>query len=184
MRQDKHFLLDEVTESIDKFGSFFVLRYAGMKANVAGHFRREVHKLGGDVHMMRKRILLKAAESMGIPLDKVEMDGHIGVVFAAGDPVMMGKALIQFGKENSGAVNLVGAHVEKQVFNASETIQLTELPSKPEMQAQFLGTLEAPLSETLAVMEALISSVVYCLDNHIKQLADPDADSHVEQGAE
>jgi large subunit ribosomal protein L10 len=32
-----------------------------------------------------------------------------------------------------------------------------------------LAVLEAPLSQTLAVMEALLSSVVYCLDNKAKQ---------------
>lgn len=169
MRSDKHFLLDEITESIDKFGAFFVMRYSSLKANTAGAFRREVLKRGGDVHVMRKRLLLKAAEEKGINLDKVALDGHVGLVFAADDPVEMCKALIQFGKENGDAVQLVGGHVEKQVFNAQQVVQFSSLPSKPEMQAQLLATFEAPLSQTLAVFEALITSVVYCLDNKVKQ---------------
>jgi large subunit ribosomal protein L10 len=169
MRSDKHFLLDEVTEFIEKFDAFFVMRYTGLKANLANDFRREVLKRGGDVHMMRKRLLLKATESVGINLEGVPLDGHIGIIFASEDPVAMSKALIQFGKENNEAVQLVGGHVEKQVFDARGVVQFAALPSKPEMQAQLLGTFEAPLSQTLAVFEALVTSVVYCLDNKVKQ---------------
>jgi large subunit ribosomal protein L10 len=178
MRQDKHLLLDEITESMNKFESFFVMRYEGLKANIANSFRREVLKQGGDVHVMRKRLLLKAAEAFGVTLDNVPLDGHIGVVFADEDPVTMLKSLIQFSKENGEAVKLVGGYAEKQVFDAQQVARLAELPSKPEMQAQLLGTLEAPLSQTLAVMDALVASAVYCLDNYIsKQQADDTADA-------
>lgn len=172
MRSDKHFLLDEVTESIDQFGSFFVMRYKGLKANLANELRRQVLKVGGDVQVLRKRLLVKAADNKGIDLHKVALDGHIGVVFASGDPVAMSKMLIQFGKENGETVTLIGGHVEQQTLNAQEVLQYAELPSKPEMRALLLGTLEAPMSQTLAVIDAILSSVVYCLDNKIKQLSE------------
>ena len=34
--------------------------------------------------------------------------------------------------------------------------QISKLPGKDEMRAQFLGLLEAPMAQTLAVMEAVI----------------------------
>jgi large subunit ribosomal protein L10 len=36
------------------------------------------------------------------------------------------------------------------------------------MRAQFLGLLEAVPAQTLGVMDALLTSVVYCLDNKSK----------------
>lgn len=169
MRSDKHLLLDEVTESIQKFDHFFVMRYQSLAANVANRFRNEVAKRGGDVHILRKRLLLKAAEAMGYDINGISLDGHVGLVFAAGDPVDIVKALIQFGKENNDAISLVGAHVDKQILSAEQIVTLSNLPSKPEMQAQLLATFEAPMAQTLSVMEALISSVVYCLDNKVKK---------------
>lgn len=165
MRQDKHLLLDEVTESIKKYENFFVMRYKGMTANMANVFRGEVVKRGGDVHILRKRLLLKAAESIGLPVENVNLDGHVGLVFAGNDPVEMSKTLIQFGKDNNEAVTLVGARVENQMLGPQEVITLSQLPGKNDMRAQLLATFEAPMSQTLAVMEALIASVVYCLDN-------------------
>ena len=48
-------------------------------------------------------------------------------------------------------------------------VRLSLTASKDEMRAQFLGLLEAPLAQTLAVMDAVLSSVVYCLDNKSKE---------------
>lgn len=175
MRQDKHLLLDEITDFIDNYGTFFVMRYKGLTSELAAGFRREVRKGGGDVQIMRKRIFLKAAEARGISFTEIPLEGHIGVIFASGDPVTMSKALIQYGKENGEAITLIGAHVERQVLTAQAVMQLSELPSKQEMQAQLLATLEAPMSQLLAVMEALVTSVVYCLDNKVKQLSGEEA---------
>ena len=49
--------------------------------------------------------------------------------------------------------------------SASDVEQISKLPSKEEMRAQFLGTLEAPLSQTLGVIEALLTTVMHCLEN-------------------
>ena len=46
---------------------------------------------------------------------------------------------------------------------------LSKLPGKDEMRAQLLAYLEAPMAQTLAVMDALLTSVVYCLENKSKQ---------------
>ena len=39
---------------------------SGLSANKANEFRREVAKIGGDVGVMRKRVLIKAAEAAGV----------------------------------------------------------------------------------------------------------------------
>ncbi len=43
------------------FASFVIMRYLGLKANKAGEFRRQIAALGGDVEVMRKRILRQSS---------------------------------------------------------------------------------------------------------------------------
>ncbi len=66
-------------------------------------------------------------------------------------------------------VEVVGGRFEGKMYTGADVEKLSNLPSKDEMRAQFLSVLEAPMSQTLAVMEALLTSVVYCLDNKSKQ---------------
>lgn len=168
MRQDKHLLLDEIKDQIEKYDSFVVMRYLKLSANKANHFRREVRKLGGDVGVMRKRVLIKAADNAGVSLDVKALPGHIGLVYAMKDPIELTKFVMQFGEDNDKSIEVIGGRIDGQLYNAVQVNALSKLPGKNEMRAQLLGTLEAPMAQTLAVMEALLSSVVYCLDNKAK----------------
>jgi large subunit ribosomal protein L10 len=168
MRQDKQLLLDEIKDQIGKYDSFVVMRYLKLTANKANQFRREVRKMGGDVGVMRKRVLVKAADNAGISLDVKELPGHIGLVYAMKDPIEMTKFVMQFGEDNDQSIEVIGGRIDGQLYNAPDINALSKLPGKDEMRAQLLGTLEAPMAQTLAVMEALLSSVVYCLDNKAK----------------
>lgn len=170
MRQEKHLLLDEVKDQIDENkGSFLVMRYVGLTANKATAFRRTVRQSGGSVAVMRKRILKKAAEASGINLEIAALPGHIGVVYTNQDPIEMTKLVIKFGQENAKMVQVIGGRFDGQLYNAADVEKLSKLPDLNGMRSQLLGLFEAPMAQTLAVMEALLSSVVYCLDNKCKE---------------
>lgn len=168
MRQEKQLLLNEVKEQIEHFDSFVIMRYLGLSANKASEFRREVAKTGGGVEVMRKRLLVKAAQAAGITLDAESLSGHIGLVYAGTDPIETTKLVFKFSQENEKRIEVVGGRFEGTLYSAADVEKLSKLPSRDEMRAQFLGLLEAPMAQTLAVMDALLTSVVHCLDNKCK----------------
>ena len=169
MRKEKHLLLDEIKGQIEEHGSFVIMSYQRLGANSANAFRGEIAKLGGNIEMVRKRMLVKAADASGITLDVASLPGHIGLVFGGRDPLETTKAVFKFKQENDKVVEVIGGRFEGQLYSGADIEALSKLPGKDEMRAQLLGVLEAPLSQTLAVMEAILSSVVYCLDNKCKQ---------------
>lgn len=176
MRQEKHFLLDEVRGQIQtNNGSFVIIQNVGLTANKSTEFRRAVRKNGGNVEIMRKRILKKAAEESGIDLDLAALPGHIGVVYTGEDPIEMTKFVIKFGQDNNKMVNVIGGRFDGQLYHAADVERLSKLPGRDGMRAELLGLFEAPMAQTLAVIEALLSSVVYCLDNKAKENT-PDAE--------
>lgn len=168
MRQEKQLLLDEVRGQLDKSNSFVILSYSKLSANSANDFRRAIAKNGGSLEVVRKRVLIKAAEAAGVKLDLASLPGHIGLVFAGQDPLETTKLVFKF-RQDTNALEVVGGKVDGLMYSGADMETLSNLPSKDVMRAQFLGTLEAPLSQTLAVMEAILTSVVYCLDNKSKQ---------------
>jgi large subunit ribosomal protein L10 len=169
MRKEKQLLLDEIKEQISEQSSFVIMRYQGLSANKANDFRHEIHKLGGGVEMVRKRVLIKAAEKAGIALDIAALPGHISLVFGGDDPLETTKAVFKFSQETNKTVEVIGARFEGKLYSGADIIMLSQLPNKNEMRAQLLSVFEAPMAQTLAVMDALLSSVVYCLDNKSKQ---------------
>lgn len=169
MRQEKQLLLDEIKDQIDRFPSFIVTSYFELKANVANDLREEIAKTGGDYEVVRKRVLLKAAEKAGVELNPEILKGHIGLVFAGADPVETAKLVYKFSKDNGKKIEVVGGRFDGRMYGAEDVEMISTLPGKDEMRAQLLGTLEAPLSQTLSVMDSILTSVVYCLENKCKQ---------------
>lgn len=170
MRQEKQLLLEEIKGHIEKHhGAFLIMRYQGLSAPLSYALRREVQKVGGDLEIVRKRVLAKAAEAAGITLDVSKFEGHVAIVLAGKDPIETTKVLQRFSENNEKSVEVIGGRIDGQLYDAAQMDALSKLPGKTEMQAQLLSVFEAPLSQTLAVMEAILLSPIYCLDNKAKE---------------
>ncbi|MCB1134722.1 MAG: 50S ribosomal protein L10 [Chlamydiia bacterium] len=172
MRQEKQLLLDELKDKISDSGSFVFTRYEKLSANQANDFRGILAKVGGELEVVRKRVLIKAALAAGVELDLKMLEGHVGVVFSGDDAVVTAKTIIDFSKDSNDSLKILGGFFDGKLCDAQQVDTLSKLPGKDEMRAQFLGLLEAPMAQTLAVMEALLCSVPYCLDNKISESGD------------
>lgn len=169
MRPEKQLLKNEIKDKIERFESFVIMQYTSLSANTANDFRREIGKMGGDVEVVRKRVLLKAAEDAGVQLDLSSLPGHIGIVFFGQDPIESTKTVIKFSQDRDKVIQVIGGRFDGQLYSGADVERLSTLPGKDEMRAQLLSVFEAPLSQTLAVIEALLASVPYCLDNKSKE---------------
>ncbi|MEC7838420.1 MAG: 50S ribosomal protein L10 [Chlamydiota bacterium] len=169
MRPEKQLLLDEVKEQISEYSDFAIFQYSGVSANKISDFRTEIAKLGGEVQMVRKRILIKAAAAAGVELDLATLPGHIGLVYSGEDAVEMTKAVFQFSKDTDKALQVLGGQLDGQLYNAADVETLSKLPGRDEMRAQLLGLFEAPMSQMVSVVNALLTSVPYCLENKCKE---------------
>lgn len=170
MRREKQYLLEGIKEQIKHHGNTFVImKYEGLSANTVNEFRRAILAIGGNVEVMRKRILTKACQEAGIQVPLEMLTGHIGVVFSGPDAIETTKLVFKFSQDNGKTISVVGGHIDGKLYQGNDVETLSKLPGKDEMRAQLLATFEAPMSQTLAVMEALLTSVVYCIDNKTKE---------------
>ena len=182
MREEKNLLKQEIKRKIERFDSFVIMQYEKFKANTANAFRREIGKVGGDVEVGRKTVLAKAFQDAGIEIDPSTLTGHVGVVFLGEDPIEMTKTVIKFSQSNDKVFKLLGGRFEGQFYQGADVEKLATLPSKNEMRAQLLSVLEAPLSQTLAVMDAILTSVPHCLENKAKQSEEGQTDEGQTEG--
>ena len=168
MKREKQLLLDEIKEQLTQSPSFLITQYAKLGANKATEFRRELRKSGVDMEMVGKRMFLKAAEQIGIKLSIDDFPGHLGIIFAGQEPVEVVQSVLKYSKGNDDCFAVLGGRVEGHLITAADVKRLAQLPNKNTMRSQFLGLLEAPLSQTLAVFEAVLTSVPYCLENKVQ----------------
>ncbi|MFZ4773515.1 MAG: 50S ribosomal protein L10 [Chlamydiia bacterium] len=168
MRKEKEYLLEEIADFIPQGSNLVLINYGKMEPNVAQKFRKRISGKGGRYLVVKKRIFRKAAEIKGMKIDISHLKGHVGFVVAKDHFLETTKELYNFRTENKDLIEVLGGHYEGSFCSSSQVEMISKLPSLDEMRAQFLGTLEAPLSHTLGAIEAIITSVIYCLDNKAK----------------
>lgn len=169
MRQEKQLLLNEIKEKIDSSKALVLAQYRSLDPNISANLRANLEQTGAELEVVKKRILLKAAQSAGIILNTFDMQGHVAVVFASQDPISATKVIYKFCQDNEKNVEVVGGCFEGEICSAADVKQISQLPSKEEMQAQFLSVLEAPMAQVLSVVQSLLTSIMYCLDNKSQQ---------------
>lgn len=170
MREEKKLLLESLKEEIEESNGFVVVRHTGLNAGATDEFRTAVVNGGANFEVVRKRVFIKAAEAAGIEdLSEELLSGSIGVVFAKDEPVQAAKAIVTCEKETKGKVEAVCGRIDGKMVTAQDIETLSKLPSKDEMRAQLLATLVAPMTQTLSTMQALLTSVIYCIDNKVKK---------------
>lgn len=169
MRAEKQLLLDEIQEKIEGSKGFIVARYQDLSAARAREFRDHVAEVGGDFEVVRKRIFIKAAAALGIELNVKALEGHVGIVFAQDDVTQVAKSTVKFGDEHDQSVAVLGGQIEGEFCSAEEVEAIAKLPSLQELRAQILGLFEAPMSQTVGAVQAVLTSVLYCLEEKSKK---------------
>lgn len=167
MKQEKQLLLDEIKDQIAENRDFVITQYAALTANKANEFRREIAKLGSHFEVVKKRVLIKAADQLGMQLALEQLAGHVGIVIAKSDVLDTVKAVIKFAEGSGAELQLLGAKVDGLLVSADDVVALSKLPSKDVMRAQLLGLLEAPMASMLGTVDAILTSLIHCINNKV-----------------
>lgn len=173
MREEKQLLLDEIREKIEDSKGFVIARYEQMDAGRTREFRALVAQSEGDFEVMKKRLFIKVLESAGHKLRAKEYEGHVGVIFTKDDPIALSKICLRYGADNDKKITLLGGLIDGQYCSGKEIEALAKLPALPQLRAQFLGLLEAPLAQTVGLMQSLLASLLYGLEEKSKQGSAP-----------
>ena len=120
--------------------------------------------------LLKSVYFLKAVTENGLEVDPKSLSGHLAIVSAGDDDTIgMAKAIYAFTKDYKDVLEVLGGYFDGKLCSPQEVEQISKLPSQDEMRASFIGTLEAPMSQTLGVIEALLTSVIHCLDAKINK---------------
>ena len=150
--------IDAIKAKIEKAQVAVITEYQGLTVEDITKLRREIQKNGGD-YMVTKNTLAKIAVK-GTEYEALaeKMTGPIALAFGFEDPVSPAKAVTKFIKEaKKGAI--VGAVLEGKLMTEAETRALAELPSKEELYAKMLGSINSPASGIVGSINAVMAQL-------------------------
>jgi large subunit ribosomal protein L10 len=159
-RQKKEEVLQELVEKFKTAKSVVFAEYRGLSVKQVGEVRKQLREQGIYYKVAKKTLLNLAAQEAGFKAIPVEyMEGPISAVFSFNDEITGPKLIHTLGKEFEG-LSLKGGLMDGQSFGAAKAIQLAQIPSKNELIAKLLGSLQAPIQGFHGVLHGTIRQFV------------------------
>lgn len=150
--------ISEIKEKVDKAQVAIVTEYRGMTVEEITKLRREIQKNGGD-YMVTKNTLAKIAiKDTPYEILAETLKGPIAIAFGFDDPVSPAKALSKFMKDVKKG-EIIGAALDGKLLSAEETKALAALPSKEEIYAKMLGSINSPASGIVSSINAVMAQL-------------------------
>ena len=157
MRKEKSLHLNSMTSVVEGAKSLILTSYEKLNANTTADFRTALRQSGGSLTVVKKRMFLKAAASLGFNFGP-DLAGHIAVISVKDSVIDAAKVLYKFKKQTENMIQVLGGQFEGKLCTAQEIEMISNLPTQDEMRAQFLSVLEAPMSHTLSVIEEMLKT--------------------------
>lgn len=171
-RDEKNQVVADVSELLAKSKLTVVAQYQGTGVKQMQELRRDARESGTVVKVVKNRLVrqaLLATDSLK-ETEVSALTGQLLYAFNAEDEVAPAQALANFAKTNP-TIEFVGAINPDGQFMAVEDVKvLASLPSKDQLRAQLVGTLGAPLSGFVNVLNGNLRGFLNVLSAKAEQV--------------
>ena len=159
-----------VSEMRDVFSSSSLViaaEYRGVDVGQMTGLRQELRGSGARFKIVKNTFARIAADEAGKPELKDVMNGPIGFVVSDEDPAGAAKALVNYSDENDLAIKVVGGMLDSEILTADRIETLAKLPSREELIAKMLGSMNSPISGLVTVMSGPVRALATVLQRHV-----------------
>jgi large subunit ribosomal protein L10 len=160
-------IVREITEKFVNAKSIVLIDYKGISVEKATLLRDKARQANVEYKVYKNTLARLAAKDSGCEGLADYLIGSIAIATSDEDPVAPAKLLSGFIKENK-ILSIKAGYVDGKVLNEKEVESLASLPSKEELIAKMLGSLNAPLSGFVNVLNGNIRGLAVAL-NAIKE---------------
>lgn len=163
--------VEMLVEKIKLAKNVILADQAGVNVGEQTALRVKLVEVGGD-YKVAKNTLIKIAltEVYGeLPTEFTEaLNGPTSILFGMEDAVGATKALVDFAKDHEALEIKAGLMTDIESKTATyltqaDIIALSKLPSKDQLRAQLVGTLQAPIAGLARVLAGNLSGLVTVL---------------------
>lgn len=162
-RKEKEDFIKDFNDKLQQAKSIVFVHFDGLKVKEIEELRKLFRAEKIDYVVAKKTLLKKAFEKAGIEnYDPATFEKEVGVAFGIEDEVAPARIIQQFSK-NHEALQAFGGVLENSFVGQEKVIELSRLPSKEELLAKVVGTINAPVSGFVNVLAGNLRKLVYVL---------------------
>ena len=160
-------IINDLTQKFQSSSGIYFTRYTGMNVTKITELRRKFRENEVSYFVSKNTLTKIAAHNAGYE-DKLNnfLNGQIGIAYVSGDAVAPARIMRNFEKENKDAtLEVIGLVFEGEIFSAEKYKELANLPSRDELLAIFVGTINQPMSKLVGTLNGSMSKLMGVLNS-------------------
>lgn len=162
-RQQKEQDLQELTDRLKNAKSIVLADYRGTTVKEIDTFRRALSSEGVQSKVYKVSLLKKAYEANGIATGELDYKAPVIISVSSEDEVAPARIVNKIAKDVK-TINILSGVVDGQFTSREQVLQLADLPSKEELLAKLVGSINAPVSGFVNVMAGNLRGLINVLN--------------------
>jgi large subunit ribosomal protein L10 len=159
-RKEKEQIVADVVGLVAGTSGMFFTDFSGLTVEQMTDIRREFRKAGVEYRVAKNTLIRKALEQVGgYDALRDRLVGPTGVAFAYDDPVAPARIIQKFAEKHN-KLSLKVCVIEQQVYDGSALADIARMPTRKDMMAAIVGSIQAPLAGVPTVINALMRDLV------------------------
>ncbi len=150
--------VNAVKAIIENAKDLIFTEYRGMTVAQITELRKKLHAEEARYKVVKNNYMDLALKELGKPNMSSLLKGPTAVTFINKDAGPVAKILVDFSKE--APLILKGAIIEGKEFDKNDVLAFSKMPSRNDLYAQLLGSLNAPATNFVYVLHGVISKLV------------------------
>lgn len=157
----KQTILKNLEDKLAQMKSAVFVNFSGIPVKEITKLRSKGRKENVSYTTAKKTLLKKALVSQGFATKT--FSGEVAVLFGLEDEVAPSRLVSEFAKEHE-KMKILGGILEGQFIEEDKIIALAKLPGRQELLSKLVGSMAAPLSGMVNVLQGNLRSLVYVLN--------------------
>lgn len=165
-KQKKDEVVAELSELLAASKMTVVAEYRGTTVKAIQALRKEAKANGTKVSVVKNRLVIKAIEQNDTlkSVNTASLKGQLLYAFNANDEVAPASTLATFAKQNP-SIQFVGAITAEGVFISADDVKaLAALPSKAQLVAGIINTLQSPVNGVMSGLKGNLHGLLQAIE--------------------
>jgi len=159
-RNEKSELISEIKELLESSSAIYLTDYHGINVEDISSLRNQFRNEGVRYKVYKNTLVKRALDEIG-KYDKIadHLVGMTGFAFTTTNPIAPAKIINKYFGDTD-KLSLKGCYVEGEYFEGSQLKTLATLPTKNELIASIMGSLDSPVSGIVGAINAVMRDLV------------------------
>lgn len=169
-KEVKKELVEAIKEKIQSAKSVVLVDYKGLTVAEDTELRNEFRKNNCEYKVLKNTLVRRAFNELNVTAFDADLNGPTALAFGT-DETSSSKVIVKACEKFNDKITTKSAYVDGAYVDAKGVKALASMPSKEELVAKMLGSLQSPLYGLAGCLSGITRGLVIALSEVAKQKA-------------